>query len=124
MNSLELPKKKPGGIDWITFSSALALCLLGLLTMDSFAGQDPLFIRQVIWIMLGVLIFFGATVVDWRFLRRGGVAAAIYSAVLVPLVILVVLGHATKGAKSWFDIGPFALQPVEFVKLALIITLA
>jgi len=42
----------------------------------------------------------------------------------VPLVILVVLGHATKGAKSWFDLGPFALQPVEFVKLALIITLA
>lgn len=124
MISLELPKKKSGNIDWFTFAAALTLAALGLLTMDSFAGADPLFVRQVIWIIVGVLVFFGASAVDWRFLRRGGVAAAIYSVILIPLVVLVVLGQATKGAKSWFDLGPFALQPVEFVKLALIITLA
>jgi len=120
----QLPKKKSGNIDWFTFAAALTLCAFGLVTMDSFAGRDPLFVRQVIWIIVGVLAFFGASVIDWRFLRRGGVAAAIYSVVLIPLVALVLLGQATQGAKSWFDLGPFALQPVEFVKLALIITLA
>ena len=124
MKPFAIAKKKTGSIDWLSFGAALALCGLGLLTMDSFNGNDPLFMRQIIWIALSVAVFFGASFVDWRFLRRGGVAAGIYAAVLVPLVILVVLGHATKGAKSWFDLGPFALQPVEFVKLALIITLA
>ena len=124
MKPLSLAKKKTSSIDWISFLAALTLCILGLFTMDSFAGKDPLFIRQAIWIGLGVLVFFAASIIDWRFLRRGGVTAGIYLAVLVPLVILVVLGQATKGAKSWFDLGPFALQPVEFVKIALIITLA
>ncbi len=124
MKQLSLAKKKTGAIDWITFASAITLCTLGLLTMDSFAGKDPLFVRQLIWILLGVVAFFAASVVDWRFLRRGGVVAALYTCILIPLIILIVLGHTTKGAKSWFDLGAFALQPVEFVKLALIITLA
>jgi rod shape determining protein RodA len=124
MKPFELARKKTSSIDWLAFLSALALCAIGLFTMDSFAGNDPLFIRQIIWIAVSVCVFFAASIFDWRFLRRGAVAAWIYGIILVPLLILVVLGHATKGAKSWFDLGPFALQPVEFVKLALIITLA
>lgn len=124
MKPFALARKKVGSIDWLSFWAALALCAIGLFTMDSFAGKDPLFIRQIIWISIGVAVFFGASVVDWRFLRRGAVAAGIYIALLVPLVVLVVLGQATQGAKSWFDLGAFAFQPVEFVKLALIIVLA
>ena len=124
MKPLSLAKKKTSSIDWLTFLAALTLCALGLFTMDSFAGKDPLFVRQATWIGLGIIVFFAASIIDWRFLRRGGVTAGIYLAVLVPLIVLVLLGQATKGAKSWFDLGPFALQPVEFVKIALIITLA
>ncbi len=69
-------------------------------------------------------MFFGASNIDWRFLRRPGVAAIFFGTVLIPLLILLVLGHATLGAKSWFNLGVAAFQPVEFVKLALIITLA
>src|SRR5207248_984749 len=86
--------------------------------------QDVIFIWQSIWIFIGVAVFFGASHIDWRFLRRSGVAAALFGATLVPLVFLVLAGHATQGAKSWFDLGGFVLQPVEFVKLALIIALA
>ncbi len=124
MALLELPKKKPATLDWISFAAALTLCIFGLVTIDSFAGRDPLFTKQVIWIAIGVGVFFTASFIDWRFLRRGGITAAIYLIILLPLLALVLLGHATQGAKSWFDIGPFALQPVEFVKLVLIITLA
>ncbi len=111
-------------VDWVAFGAALALALLGLLTMSSFQAQDPFFVRQSIWILLGVGMFFVASTIDWRFLRRGGVAAALYALVLIPLIVLVILGHATMGAKSWFDLGLFALQPVEFVKLVLIVALA
>ncbi len=111
-------------VDWIAFGAALTLALLGLLTMNSFQGEDPFFLRQAIWILLGVGVFFVASAIDWRFLRRGSVAAALFGIVLIPLVVLVAVGTAMKGAKSWFDLGIFALQPVEFVKLALIIALA
>lgn len=115
---------KKSFIDWIAFGSALALALLGLLTMNSFQSQDPFFLRQALWIAVGVSVFFIAAKIDWRFLRRGSVAAAVFGAVIIPLVILVAVGTVTKGARSWFDLGAFALQPVEFVKLALIIALA
>ncbi len=115
---------KKSSIDWIAFGAALGLALLGLVTMNSFQAQDPFFVKQALWIFISVGAFFIASGIDWRFLRRGGVAAALFFIVLIPLVVLVVAGTATKGAKSWFDLGGFALQPVEFVKLALIITLA
>ena len=115
---------KKSSIDWIAFGAALGLALLGLLTMNSFQGQDPFFLRQATWILAGVAVFFVAAKIDWRFLRRGSVAAALFVAVLLPLIVLIVVGTAIKGARSWFDLGAFALQPVEFVKLVLIITLA
>lgn len=111
-------------IDWLSFSSACALALLGLLTMSSFTQGDPFFTRQAIWICIGILVFFAMSVVDWRLLRRSGVAAGLYAIMLLPLLALIFIGSTTQGAKSWFDIGPFALQPVEFAKLALIIALA
>lgn len=111
-------------IDWIAFGSAITLSVLGLVTMSSFQSEDPFFFRQAIWILLGIFVFLVAANMDWRFLRRGSVAAALFAIVLVPLVVLVAVGTAMKGAKSWFDLGAFALQPVEFVKLALIIALA
>lgn len=111
-------------IDWYVFGSALALSAIGLLTMDSFNGQDPLFLRQIIWLALGVGVFFTASFIDWRFLRRGGIAASIYGVLIIPLLLLLVLGEAVKGARSWVSIGGLGIEPIELVKLALIIALA
>lgn len=120
----QLVQKKASSVDWILFGAAGILCGFGLLTMNSFVGQDPFFIRQAIWVMIGIGVFFAVQAIDWRLLRRPGIAGAVYAVLLIPLIILIMLGHATQGAKSWFDIGPFALQPVEFIKLGLIIALA
>ncbi len=117
-------RKKASSIDWYTFGSALALSALGLLTMDSFNGQDPLFIRQIVWLIIGVVVFISASLIDWRFLRRGGVAASIYGVLIIPLLFLLMLGEAVKGARSWLAVGGLGIEPVEFAKLALIILLA
>ncbi|MBI2004555.1 rod shape-determining protein RodA [Patescibacteria group bacterium] len=124
MASIPFVGLKKSAVDWVSFSAAIALCGLGLLTMNSFQGVDPLVAKQMAWVGLGVTVFFITAFIDWRFLRRSGVAGGIYAVLLVPLVLLVVVGNATQGAKSWFDIGPFAFQPIEFVKIALIIVLA
>ncbi len=111
-------------VDWVAFGVAALLGVLGLVTMASFTPEDPFSGRQAVWLGLGMLVFFAASVVDWRFLRRSSIALAIYAVCLLPLIFLVIAGTVTQGARSWFDLGAFALQPVEFVKIALIILLA
>jgi rod shape determining protein RodA len=115
---------RKSSVDWILFGAALALCALGLVTMSSFTGQDPFFVRQVIWITVGVLVFLAASSIDWRFLRVSSVAAGIYAALIVPLLFLLALGTAVKGAKSWFSFGGVGIEPIEFASLALTIALA
>lgn len=111
-------------VDWVALAAALGLCALGLLTMNSFSGEDPFFVRQLMWVAVGTGVFFAASAVDWRFLRGGRMAALVYVGMLLPLVLLLLFGETTRGARGWFDLGGFALQPSEFAKLALIIVLA
>ena len=92
--------------------------------MSTFAPQDPFFLRQGLWIVLGVAVFFGASRVDWRFLRRSEVATWFYLLFMFPLILLLVLGTAVKGAKSWISFGGLGIEPVELTKLALIVALS
>src|SRR5581483_5079480 len=82
------------------------------------------FVRQLVWIALSIIVFFVASSVDWRFLRLSSVATTIYVVLIVPLIFLIALGTAVKGARSWLSIGSLGIEPVEFTKLALIILLA
>lgn len=118
------PFRTTSSTDWVLFSCALALASLGLLTMSSFTGQDPFFVRQTTWILFGVVLFFAASAADWRFLRRSGVAAGTYGVFALFLLLLIVLGSSIKGAKSWVALGGLGIEPIEFAKLALIVALA
>lgn len=44
--------------------------------------------------------------------------------IIVALIGLFVYGKITNNARSWYDLGPFALQPSEFAKSVIIIFLA
>ena len=123
MTSQRLTEKRET-VDWLIVSCAVALTTLGMVTMDSFTGQDPFFVRQILWLLIGLLIYFGACRVDWRFLRKSGVAIGFYATLVTPLIFLLLLGHAVKGAKSWLSLGGLGIEPVEFTKLALILLLA
>ena len=119
-----LATAKQYSADWLTLGCAVLLSLLGLLTMNSFQSGDPFFTRQAVWLFISVAVYFVASKVDWRLLRRSGVAAGIYAVLIVPLLFLLMLGTAVKGAKSWLSFGSLGIQPVELAKLALIIVLS
>jgi len=119
-----LAKAKQRATDWLALGCAVLLSLLGLVTMNSFVPGDQFFVRQAIWLAISIAVYFGASVIDWRFLRRGQFAAWAYVALIVPLLFLLVVGTAVKGAKSWLSFGSLGIQPIELAKLALIIALA
>lgn len=111
-------------IDWILFFSAFCISVLGLLTMNSFTGDISFFFKQIIWLIIATLAFFFFAFFDFRFLRKTSVVVSIFVFSFLLLLALFAVGKVSKGAESWFSFGSFAFQPVEFVKLALIILFA
>ncbi len=111
-------------IDWLLFFSMVPLLGAGLLTMNSFTGENYFFEKQLLWIAVAIASFFFWSVIDARFLRRSEVLIAIFLTVLALLFFLFFGGSISRGAQSWFHVGWFALQPSELAKLALILILA
>lgn len=111
-------------IDWHIFVPAVLISLAGLVTMDSFSGENYFFFRQSIWLLMSVSVFFAATAIDWRFLRRTRVIVPIFIIILTALLILLVVGQVTRGVQSWFQFGTFAFQPSDLAKLVIILMLS
>ena len=69
-------------VDWYMFLPAILISLAGLVTMNSFTGENYFFFRQSIWLLVSVLVFLAATTLDWRFLRRTKVLVPIFAVTL------------------------------------------
>jgi len=130
MGTLSEEKK---GIDWILFAATIPLLAAGLVTMSSFGGPagatsaavgGNFFIRQIIWVIIALGIFFGCSFVDFRFLRKTWVSVGLFIASCAMLSLLFLIGHVSRGAASWFSLGAFSFQPSDLVKLALVVILA
>ncbi len=111
-------------VDWYLFAPALLISLAGLITMNSFAGDNYFFSRQSVWILVSVIVFFVATTIDWRFMRRTNVLVLLFAITLFILALLLASGEVTRGVQSWFTIGDLAFQPADPAKLVLILMLS
>lgn len=116
--------KRFSSIDWIMLLAVLPLTAAGLSVMYTFTGESILFEKQVLWIIIGLVVFFACSTIEFRFLRRTSVIMSCYAFVLTLLLLLFVLGHVSKGAQSWFRIGFAAFQPTDLVKIVVIALLA
>lgn len=111
-------------VDGVLLGAVLAISCAGLFTMSSFQGNDSYFMKQGIWILLSLGVFLGASMFEYRFLKQTRIVLIIYAVLLLILSLLFVLGHVSKGAGSWFNVGGIAFQPSDLMKLGLIIVLA
>src|SRR3989344_2854512 len=111
-------------IDWFLFVPALLISLAGLVTMNSFSGENYFFFRQSMWILVSIIVFLGASLVDWRFLRQTRVVVSIFVLTVGILLLLAAIGYTAKGAERWFRFGPVAFQPFDLARVAIILILA
>ena len=80
-------------------------------------------VRQAIFVSIGAAVMVGVAFIDYG--RFRDVAPAFYAgAIFLLLAVLSPLGTTVNGAKSWFAVGSFELQPAEFAKIAVIVVLA
>jgi len=111
-------------MDWYIIGSIIPILIAGIITMSSFNGSDGFAIRQLIWALVSFGVFFAASYLDFRFLRRTSVITSMYVASVAALLVLLVVGHISKGAKSWISVGLFSIEPADPIKLVLILLLA
>jgi len=111
--------------DWALFGSILILLALGLVALYSIGfgdGREGLFLKQVIFCFIGFAVFLVFSLTNYAYLRS--LSKFFYFAALLLLIAVLAVGTVFHGTKGWFNFGPINFQPVEFVKLALIIFLA
>jgi rod shape determining protein RodA len=111
-------------IDWVLFLATVPLVGAGLITLYPFAGEGGFFLRQSIWFSVAVLLMFLVSRIDFRVLRKTQLILGLYLALISALLLLFLIGSVFKGAQSWFNLGLFAFQPADPMKLALILLLA
>lgn len=120
----ELARPSTSKIDWVLLAAIIPILAAGLVTMHSFSGDDHFFSRQLVWIGIGLAIFFVTSFVDFRFLRRTEIIVVLYVAMCAVLAFLLIIGSEIRGVQSWFSLGAFAVQPSDPAKLILIVLLA
>lgn len=85
--------------------------------------QYHFFIRQAIFLVVSFIIGF-LIVIRFPTSKYKYLSFLAITGIIVALLGLFVYGRITNNARSWYDIGPFALQPSEFAKSIIIIFLA
>jgi rod shape determining protein RodA len=114
-------------IDWLLVLFIFPILAAGLVTMKSFTPLEnggDFFNKQIIWVVISLAVFFIFSFIDFRFLKRTDVLVFLFLFISFLLLTLIVLGHLSHGAKSWFNFGLFAFQPVDLMKLVLVLVLA
>ncbi len=113
-------------MDFTLITAASAIILMSLLIISSATHSDPQGIhfvqRQGIFAVLNIMAAVFFMNFDYKMLQRYGKQLYIFNIVLLLAVMLV--GHSALGAQRWIQMGPITIQPSEFAKLIMIISLA
>ena len=117
MNSIRIKK-----FDVVSILIVSLLIIIGLVNiysstyfdnMSFFSFENP-FGKQLIFTLISLIIFLFILVSDDRFFFR--YSSIIYLLGIILLIAVLIFGNEVKGAKSWFSLMGFSLQPSEFMK--------
>jgi rod shape determining protein RodA len=116
--------KKFFGINWPLFLVMMVLAVGGIYAIYSatWFREDTFWKNQIIWVAIGLPVFFVVALLDYRWIRWGAVPIYILSVLL--LVAVRFVGVERYGSERWIDLGPFSVQPSQFALLAGIFVLS
>jgi rod shape determining protein RodA len=118
-------------LDWTTVIIFLLLVFMGWFNIyaavyseehTSIFDLDMRYGKQMLWIGAAFLMASIIMFIDTRFYTF--FAYVVYGLALLLLMAVVVMGKEVNGARSWFEMGGFKLQPTEFAKVATCLALA
>ena len=111
-------------VDWLLLGLPVALTIFGGIMIRSTELNQGLTDWWWHWLMGGIgltiaLLFARSryeTLIQWHWVT--------YAIINISLLAVMIAGHSAKGAQRWISIAGIPVQPSEFAKVGLIITLA
>ncbi len=123
-----IDRKWTSNFSWWLLAVVLGVSILGVVIIYSANHGRPeaffreLYIKQIYWILYGLVLMFLAIVIDYRYFSR--YAYLIYGLTVLALVYVLFYGTISSGARRWITLGSVSIQVSEFAKIALVIGLA
>lgn len=113
--------------DWCFLGVIMAIISAGILSIYSVTNSQsttgfPIYLKQATWMVVGSLAFLVAVGIDYHKLAR--LSYLLYGIGLILLIIVLIAGKTSRGSQRWIPLGPFAVQPSEFIKIPLLLMLA
>jgi rod shape determining protein RodA len=105
---MNLLLRKLIGMNWLLLAVAVGLSIFGVMAIYSATYMraevylTEMWRRQIIWLGIGIVIFFVAALVDYRaWLNHVSLPLIMYLGGLGFLVLTHFIGRTTFGARSW-----------------------
>jgi rod shape determining protein RodA len=125
------PALRAPGLDWLLMLAVLALVTLGSLLVwsatshreDLTLGDSTAYLeKQLVNVAIGLVLLVIVMATDHRWVRI--MAPLAYLASIAGLTLVLAMGVAINGSRSWLELGGMSIQPSEFAKLAVVIGMA
>ncbi len=117
-------------VDWVLVGLYFLLVLLGWLSIYAVAYQPDHgsifdmtqeYGKQLLWIGTSVVLILFILMMTGKMFSN--YSALIYGGAMLSLVLVLIIGKQVGGARSWFGLGSFSIQPSEFAKFATLLAL-
>lgn len=110
----------------IIFSIFGLIMVLSASSMESYMRYDrspyEYFFKHLLFISAGFVIYLTMHFIPLKFYKR--ISKFLMIITIAAMTGLIIYGQSSRNAVSWFEIGPFGIQPSEFAKVFMIIYLA
>lgn len=108
----------------VCFGVVMIYSSSGIHAMEGFSDSLYYLKRHVLFLMIGLLMMGLMMMIDYRDIQKFAKPLMLIAFVVLILVLVPGLGRSSSGAQRWFKIGPFSIQPSEFIKIAVLIYMA
>ena len=122
--------EKPSAAFYWIFIIVASFVMLGLVMVLSSSSVTNLhsggsawgmFQRQLIWAGLGTIAMWAAFAFPYETWRKKFLLQSVVASVVLLNVLVILRGALVNGARAWLDMGPFRMQPSEFMKIAVVL---
>ncbi len=108
----------------LIFGLVMLFSASSVVSYARYANTYHYFIRQFIWVVFALGIFWFTSRIDYRFLKKFALFFLFASIILLLLVFIPGIRAEYGTARSWINVFGLSLQPSELVKLSFLIYLA
>jgi rod shape determining protein RodA len=120
--------KRLKNLDWSLIAPSFLLTGFGLLSLYSSSiirNDYSNFQKQLVFFLIGIVLMLFFSLFNWKTLKENSsLILGIYFICLIALLGILFFAPTVRGVKTWYKIGSFSLDPIEFTKIVLIILLS